>query len=561
MQSLSLTILDVSGSTYAQRVMAAALQGLLNRIQPTLFLNYGIYDDPEARKTNEVFLDDEIWFGKYREMLGNQDLLNITYYQQEHGFQIEYSSGLDQVVLESRHLLKGCVVWDEDVDDTVNIALMLAAQEDLLVIEKGMLEWVEKFELPIIHDLRNRWTDRVDIYQWALENLFPKCQSGQIACIEPAWKRPEFIDYIVQNKIFTYNLTSQHKGWGQTLLLILSFGPAWIRELFFFLRLDHPLRKLGLHLMGNASTEIALHNRIQTSVKSTSYPTIFGWHTKRDDELAFMLLLSANGLRLIPSHMAGNFSFHAHVKPLQSDKKPPVPTSLPELDTQGTYLTFTLSDGDQLMMMSTAELGNWRSQKRGQVAFNWEVQPLLVELAPALLQKFQQQLTGNDCLIAGPSGAGYIIPPLAPDLPRYLEESRRICKLAGINVVTSYVADPPRRVLRQLSSHSQGLIGFLGGYAIFHRTPQILYKGIIFIANQIPRLNQIADSAENLLNSVKTIITNPYSKHPRFIGIHLFAYRTSYEDVVRFVNEIDDPHVHVVRADVFLQLAKQVHTR
>ena len=42
--------------------------------------------------------------------------------------------------------------------------------------------------------------------------------------------------------------------------------------------------------MGNASPEIALHNTIQSSVQSDSYPTIFGWHTKRDDELAFMLI-------------------------------------------------------------------------------------------------------------------------------------------------------------------------------------------------------------------------------------------------------------------------------
>ena len=174
MQSISLTILDVSASTYAERVTAAALQGLLNRSQPTLFLNYGIYDDPAARRTNEVFLDDEIWFGKYREMLGNQDLLNLAYYQQEHGFLTENSSDLARVVLENRALLKGCVIWDEDFDDTVNIALMLAAQEDLLVIEKGMMEWAKKFELSILHDLRDRWSDRVEVYQWAFENLFLK---------------------------------------------------------------------------------------------------------------------------------------------------------------------------------------------------------------------------------------------------------------------------------------------------------------------------------------------------------------------------------------------------
>ena len=124
---------------------------------------------------------------------------------------------------------------------------------------------------------------------------------------------------------------------------MLSFGPAWLRELIFNLHLNNPMRKLGLKLMGNASPEIALHNRIQYSVQSNTYPTIFGWHTKRDDELAFMMLLSANGLRLVPSHLAGNFSFHARVPTGNVRLPDPSPTP-PDIDPNGTYLTFTLSD-------------------------------------------------------------------------------------------------------------------------------------------------------------------------------------------------------------------------
>jgi hypothetical protein len=51
-------MLDVSGKPYAYRLCASALQGILNRNAPTVFLDYGIYDDPDARRTNEVFLDD-----------------------------------------------------------------------------------------------------------------------------------------------------------------------------------------------------------------------------------------------------------------------------------------------------------------------------------------------------------------------------------------------------------------------------------------------------------------------------------------------------------------------
>ncbi|TLN02861.1 hypothetical protein FDZ74_15060 [bacterium] len=268
-----------------------------------------------------------------------------------------------------------------------------------------------------------------------------------------------------------------------------------------------------------------------------------------------MLLLSATGLRLAPAHLASNFSFHAGVQPLNGADEPHSRPVQAALDEQGVYLTFTLSDGDQLMMMSTAELGNWYSPERGRVCFNWEVQPLLAELAPALLEKYQRSASITDCLIAGPSGAGYIVPPLAPDLPRYLRDTARLCCAAGVSVATTYVADPPRRVLRQLARHGEGL-DYLAGYAVVGRAPQTMIGDCAVIANEIPTVNHIWASAADTLAAVRALIEAP-GPRPRFIGLHLFAYRTTLADVARFAESIQDEHVHIVRADTFLALAKQ----
>ena len=73
--------LEVQTLSYPERLCAAVLQGLVNRESPRVFLDYGIYDDPEARRTNEVFIDDALWFGKYREMVGYQDRRNLEYFQ------------------------------------------------------------------------------------------------------------------------------------------------------------------------------------------------------------------------------------------------------------------------------------------------------------------------------------------------------------------------------------------------------------------------------------------------------------------------------------------------
>jgi hypothetical protein len=433
---------------------------------------------------------------------------------------------------------------------------MLAAQEDLLPVEANMLDWAVGLGLQVVHDLRGRWNDRLALYTWAFEMLFPRCQEGSIACIEPGWERPEFADYLVQHKIFTYCLSSKSGGAGDHLLLLLAFGPAWLRELLFALGLDGLLRRLGLALMERKSPEVRLASRLQRAVKAAPYPTIFGWHTRRDDELALMLHISANGLRLVPSHLAGNFSFHSQVKPLGAPA--PATVDLPDLDPQATYLTFTLSDGDQLMMMSTGELGSWYSPRRGQVAFNWEVQPLLAELAPALLEKYQRSATPNDCLAAGPSGAGYVIPPLVPDLPAYLKETDRMCGLAGIHVVTFYVADPPARVFRQLRQHAPHLEGWLAGYARFNRVPQKQVGQAMFVANQWPTVAQIWDEPDAIQAGICGLVQTPGPK-PRFIAAHLFAYRTTLDDIARLADSLKDEHTHIVRADVFLALARRSH--
>lgn len=547
----TINFLDVSTFSYAERVCAAALQGLVNRSEPYLYLDYGLYDDPNARCTNEEFIDGELWYGKYRAFLGNQDQHNLDYYRQEHGFAVEEISDLPAALELFKSTYKGIVIWDEAQPDTVNAAIMLAGQENLLPMTSEIVEKLHPQYLPAKRDLRGKWGDRLQIYTWAFNNLFAKCKSGVIACVEPGWQRAEFVDFLVQEKVFTYSLSSQYKGVGSQLLMLLAFGPPALRELLFALHLDAPIRKFALRWMGKRSAEVKLSNHIQKAVRSDTYPTIFGWHTKRDDELAFMLQLSANGLRLVPAHMAGNFSFHSRIQPL--DKKQPLKRVVPELDVEGIYLTFTLSDGDQLMMMHTGELGNWYSPARGTVPFNWEVQPLLVEIAPALLDRYFRQASEMDCLIAGPSGAGYVIPPLIPHHPAYLKETARICEKRGIQVITSYIADPCRRVLNQLEQYKGNLIGYLAGYAVVTRTLHICHPNLIFFSNQVPKVNEIVLPAEQLLVRVRSLIEE-VQQYPAFIAVHLFAYRTTIADVADFTARINNPHVHVVRGDDFLSL-------
>jgi hypothetical protein len=561
---IKVDVLDVSKMDYGRRLCAASLQGLANREGPRVYLLYGIYDDPEARKTNEVFLPDELWRAKYRDYVGDQDQETLRYYGRHYNAQVTGQYSLDGLINKYRHLLKGTVVWDPALPDTVNVALMLSGLEDLLVLHPDMVDWAKSsFGLEVREDLRGRWKKRARLYRWAFEHLFPRCAGGKVACIEPGWKRPEFTDFVVKERIFTYGLSSNGKGVffsiGQKLLLLMVAGPFGLRNLVFNTRSDAFLRRLGLGLMGLASPEVRLANRIQRAVKPEPFPTIFGWHTLRDDEFSFMAQLSANGLRLVPSHLAGNFSFHGALPYGRTMRQFHAPRHEVELDRKKIYLTFTLSDGDQLVLMSTAQLGNWRRAERGRVAFNWEIQPLLAYMAPALLGRFYRTRSIKDYLVAGPSGAGYVIPPLCPDLPAYLRQSAAVCKKADVRVATSYIGDPPIRVVREHGDAPGDFIGFPSGYVHFGRVPMYLAGNRPFVANGVPHLDHVGDSSDDTLAAVRKLIEAP-GPTPRFIGVHLFAYRTTITDVFEFVKGLDARRVKVVRADEFL-LAAGEHLR
>ena len=557
-EKIKIDLLDVSGFTYPERLTANCLQGLVNREGPQLFLNYGNYDDPGTRKTNSVQMTEENWFGKYREFLKRNDLDNLDYYQSEYNLTINPLKDLPSAIQKYSQHLKGLVVWDPDLLDSVNLALMVAGLNDLLVCHPDQIAELESLTgLRVTEDLRGRFTDRVALYRWAFEHLFNQCKPGQVAHMEPTWQRAEFTDYIVQNKLFTFCLSCHQKGglrtFGQKLLLLLVAGPLWLRNFLFGTRLDGLVRRLAIRLLGLGAPETRLETQLERAVKAEPYPTIFGWHSDRDDELAFMLAISANGLRLAPTFLASNYSFHSRLPekvPFKQHYLSPENVAMEDK----VYLTFTLSDGDQFALMNTAEVGNWRRPEHGKVPFNWEVQPLLAEIAPALLGYYYRNLTEADMLVAGPSGAGYVIPPLVPNLPAYMRESARYCDLADIRITTSYTSNPPRRVIRDHAQAEGNFLGYIAGYFHLGQTPMCMAGDRPFVSYAWPHVDQIGWHADKVLEGIRKLVEAP-GTGPRFIACHLFAYCTTVADVYAFCQTLDPQRVKVVRADEFLLTA------
>jgi len=311
-------LLDISDLGYEERLTASALQGLVNREGAVLYLVNRNYDDPGTRKTNVVHMTDENWYRKYRETLVDNDAYLLEYYQSAYSIKTHLMADLESVVEKFRHVFNGLVVWDPNMVDTVNLALMLAAQENLLVVAPEQIEWANSQRLgEIRHDLRGRFATRVELYEWSFKTLFAQCKPGQVACMEPQWRRSEFTDFIVQNKLFVYCLSSYEKGGvrdlGQRSNMLLVGGLSWLRNLLFNTRADGAIKALARRLLCSGAPETRLGAQIQRSVVALPFPTIFGWHSQSDDEMSFMLQISMNGMRLAPTFLAGNYSFHSRL--------------------------------------------------------------------------------------------------------------------------------------------------------------------------------------------------------------------------------------------------------
>src|SRR5260370_7068059 len=101
--------------------------------------------------------------------------------------------------------------------------------------------------------------------------------------------------------------------------------------------------------------------------------------------------------------------------------QPPTPAQPPK-----TYVSFTMSDGDNLQYNQHRMAQLWQDPVRGTIPIGWTISPTLIRVAPPLAAYYTPTATPNAELVAAPSGAGYILPSFRPTtyLPALLPRPR-----------------------------------------------------------------------------------------------------------------------------------------
>ncbi|HEY3284895.1 MAG TPA: GxGYxYP domain-containing protein [Armatimonadota bacterium] len=177
--SKKLVVFDLKRVPPDWQLAILALQGLVNRRQPTLYCLFNATDDfwldwmrkRGWTKSTETIATPEALLGRYA------------------------------------GAAKGVIITDPALPASRNVATMLAGVRNALPVSPRMAEQVG---LPVLEDLRGRWRTSADAYRWAFDKLWPKLNHHVIACSYP--DHLGLRDYLVQNRVFIFWLSGAIDG-------------------------------------------------------------------------------------------------------------------------------------------------------------------------------------------------------------------------------------------------------------------------------------------------------------------------------------------------------------
>ena len=300
----------------------------------------------------------------------------------------------------------GFVVWDENLRDTIPIAITIAGIRGLVATDAAT---AARFpHAPVVEDLRGRWQHKIEAYRWAVEHLLPQCARHAVGSLEVGEKAESFwspaVDYLVGERAFVHNLCA------------------------------HPERP----------EEAELWHRVASQMEREAFAV--GWSVPPDIEATYVDACSRHHLVQLCSSAGTNLSFHQHI----AAKEPLRQRHASEGDVRlekAVYITFSQTDGDALHSMTNLQQGQWASPLRGSVPMGWWIAPRLsAGLGAALLEYYYRTATPNDYFVAGPSGAGYNYPSVYDGLDRFLaltKEHMRLCDTRTIWLINRVVKALP----------------------------------------------------------------------------------------------------------------------
>lgn len=340
---------NVTAEDQHTRLALACLQGLVNRTSPRLYLVYTPHD--------------EAW---------------LRWYQQRGyvGPSIRQVSDAGEVVSFFRSATTGAILAD---DRYRNIGTMLASVRDGVVCTD---QQARRWRLPVIADLRGKWTSDASAYEWAFRELWPRMRHDVLCSGHPE-RSAQQTDYLVAHRVFTFFVSGAVDGADQ------GKDPA---------------------------AETALAEKLMAAAEPHS--PVMGWWAWSDPpegigEYWGMTLGSRYAKLTVGTEFMTNMSFHTgipapdHLRQTQIDR-----LVLPSFDPTRVYVSLNVLDsGNDPWYWLRPQREVWEAPGRGETPTGWIIGVGLLDLAPGVVEWYYDHLTERDELICGLSGLGYMNVP------------------------------------------------------------------------------------------------------------------------------------------------------
>jgi len=350
------------------------------------------------------------------------------------------NAALDAMLNKYASSIKGMIIYDPNSMDSVNIATMLAGQRDGIVVSPALASTLQKppHQLPVIADLGiYQWKNRIQAYTWAERNLLKTSSTTLIAGLDPKISGA-LRSFLVATRTFIYWLDASKwipdifNGWISEKGLmqrIFSEFPTGLIHLGWFI--DEPS---GVNLTSQASMPVLASDffenlEVWTSVQNAQASNV-------GTGLASSV---SSGLGQAGASVTASSSALGSITTAVAE---PAPTSASYVQTVAVstpraYVSFTISDGDNLQYDQHRMAALWKDSARGSIPIGWTISPSLVQTAPSLAAYYISTASPNDELLAGPSGAGYMYPSQWPQaqLPAFLKTTGELMQAMKLSII------------------------------------------------------------------------------------------------------------------------------
>lgn len=465
----------------AEMYLFASLKGIVNKTQPRIFSYEG-----------DAFAE-----GQY------------TWLQ---SLGLSWTEPADKwdLISKYRSEIAGLIVYDPDQIHTVNLATMLAKNQNALIASPGLLSRLQAapYNLPILLDLRGQFTSKLQVYQTIFNNYWPALDHRLLIGLNP----------------------EDHKAALREYATALGQAVIWLDP--------------------NDASESSLLNQFFASMPAGA--NYMGWWK---EEQPGVERASTYGITTIASDWCSNLTLHSGM-PRTVNLKPMPPK--PALQNK-LYVAFIISDGDNLQYIEHLMRKLWNNPDRGSVPIGWTVSPAMLDAMPGALNYYWQTSTDNDNLISGPSGYGYTYPNSWPNqtaLNQFVAKTENYNARAGLRVITVWntiTGGINQNVGQSFASNAPTLLGV---------TAQNTGGGLTIYNNSLPGMalscNYCTDE-QAMLNHINSAAAGWNGTSPRFIIIQAQPWSdvkpTNFRNVA---NALNSDYV-VVRPDHIFQLIREAN--